>query len=329
MRLADTLAGCIRDPARSGPYVVGDAVLLHVRDRLPIRGLRRAAPRPPVKIGRALCSQPTISRLENGLSRTTTALVDLFCRYHPRHRRYLRSGALPSNCRSSTPITTPAASFPFTSIASGPAIRWRICVNESPVLTLLILAILFAVHSWAYSKKGVVCGAARCWIRGDGVGALVRVIGLLVLLAGTWLVLSGHWDPFLLASGAVACVLVVVIAHRMGAIDEEGFPIHLAGGLVLYLPWLVWQIGIANVTVARTILSPRMKLDPGSGWVAAHQKTPAGLVAFANSITLTPGTVSLSVLPDRIHVHALSRKGLEDLEEGEMDRRVCAMEGRP
>ena len=49
---------------------------------------------------------------------------------------------------------------------------------------------------------------------------------------------------------------------------------------------------------------------------------------FANSITLTPGTVSLSVLEDRIHVHALSRKSLEDLHQGEMDRRVCAVEGR-
>ena len=156
---------------------------------------------------------------------------------------------------------------------------------------------------------------------------LVRVIGLLVVLAATWLVLSGHWTPDILVAGAVSCVLVAVLARRMGAVDEEGFPVQLVPGLVLYLPWLAWQVAVANVAVARTILSPRMKLDAGAGWVPAHQKTPVGLVTFANSITLTPGTVSLSVDEDRILVHALSRKGLEELEEGGMDRRVCALEG--
>ncbi len=156
---------------------------------------------------------------------------------------------------------------------------------------------------------------------------LGRLIVLLVLLAAMWLVVSGHFDPFLLISGAVASGLVAVIAWRMGAVDEEGVPVQLAAGLVRYLPWLAWQVAVSNVRVAAVILSPAMKLDPASGWVEAHQKTAVGLVAFANSITLTPGTVSLSVETDRIHVHALSRQGLEDLGRGEMDRRVAAMEG--
>jgi len=155
-----------------------------------------------------------------------------------------------------------------------------------------------------------------------------RMISLAVVLLGVWFILSGSTDPFLLASGVVSVLLVVIIAHRMGMIDEEGFPIQLLGGLILYLPWLVCQIALANLAVARTILAPVMKIDAGSAWVPASQKTPVGLVVFANSITLTPGTVSLSVLEDRIQVHALSRKGLEDLQRGEMDRRVCAVEGR-
>ncbi len=154
------------------------------------------------------------------------------------------------------------------------------------------------------------------------------MVSLAVVLLCVWFVLSGSTDPFLLASGVVSVLLVVIIAHRMGMIDEEGLPIQLLGGLLVYLPWLVCQIALANVAVARTILSPSMKLDPGCAWVPASQKTPVGLVVFANSITLTPGTVSLSVIEDRIQVHALSRKGLEGLQQGDMDRRVSAVEGR-
>ena len=155
-----------------------------------------------------------------------------------------------------------------------------------------------------------------------------RMISLAVVLMCVWFVLSGSTEPLLLASGVVSVLLVVIIAQRMGMIDEEGVPIQLLCGLPVYLPWLAWQITLANLHVARTILSPSMKLEPGSAWIPASQQTPVGLVVFANSITLTPGTVSLSILEGRIQVHALSRKGLEDLRQGAMDRRVSAVEGR-
>lgn len=155
-----------------------------------------------------------------------------------------------------------------------------------------------------------------------------RTFSLFLVLFATWLLLSGIWDPFLIASGAVASLLVVYIAHRMSVIDGEGHPIHLSWKLLTYLPWLTWQIVVSNIAVCRTILSPSMKLDAGSGWVPASQTTPVGLVTFANSITLTPGTVALSVYPDTIQVHALDRAGIEELKAGEMDRRVRAMEGK-
>ncbi|MDG2481854.1 MAG: Na+/H+ antiporter subunit E [Alphaproteobacteria bacterium] len=155
-----------------------------------------------------------------------------------------------------------------------------------------------------------------------------RTFSLFAILFGTWLLLSGHWDPLLVTSGAISSLLVVVIAHRMDITDGEGHPIQLAWHFLLYIPWLAWQIVLSNLTVARIILSPRMKLDAGCDWVDASQKTTVGLVAYANSITLTPGTVSLSVHPGRIHVHALSRAGLEELKRGNMDRRVRAIEGK-
>jgi multicomponent Na+:H+ antiporter subunit E len=113
----------------------------------------------------------------------------------------------------------------------------------------------------------------------------------------------------------------------MDVIDGEGHPIHLSWRALLYWPWLVVTIARSNVDVLRRVLSPRLDIDPACAMVDATQKTDVGLVTFANSITLTPGTVSLAVYPGRIHVHALHRSSLEELGRGEMDRRVTRMEG--
>lgn len=154
-----------------------------------------------------------------------------------------------------------------------------------------------------------------------------RTLSLFAVLYGTWLLLSGIWEPFLMIAGAVASLLVVVIAHRMDVVDGEGHPVQLTWRALLYYPWLFWQIILSNIAVLRLVLHPRMPITPVAGWIDAHQKSSVGLVTFANSITLTPGTVALTVHDDRIHVHALTREAFADLEGGEMDRRVCQMEG--
>lgn len=154
-----------------------------------------------------------------------------------------------------------------------------------------------------------------------------RTLSLFAVLYATWLLLSGIWEPFLLISGAVSCLIVVVIAHRMDLIDKEGHPIQLTWRALYYFPWLFWQIALSNWMVLRLVLHPGLPISPTAGWVPAGQKTSVGLVTFANSITLTPGTVSLTVHDDSIHVHALTRAALADLEGGEMNRRVCQMEG--
>jgi multicomponent Na+:H+ antiporter subunit E len=155
-----------------------------------------------------------------------------------------------------------------------------------------------------------------------------RSVSLFVVLYGVWLLLSGIWTPFLMISGAVCCALVVVIATRMDLVDREGHPIGWSWRAPFYFPWLFWQILLSNITVARLILAPSLPISPTAGTVPATQTTDVGLVAFANSITLTPGTVSLAIHPGRIHVHALTRAGFDDLMGGEMDRRVSRLEGR-
>ncbi len=157
---------------------------------------------------------------------------------------------------------------------------------------------------------------------------VVHAISLGIVLAVVWLLLSGHYEPLILALGLASCVVVVAITRRMDLIDHEGHPIHLTGRVVGYWPWLVWEIVKANIDVAKRVLAPRMAISPTLVRLSASQKSDLGLVIYANSITLTPGTVSVDVEPGEILVHALSRDAARELEDGEMDRRVSQVEGR-
>ncbi|MEE9300975.1 MAG: Na+/H+ antiporter subunit E [Alphaproteobacteria bacterium] len=156
---------------------------------------------------------------------------------------------------------------------------------------------------------------------------MAHTLSLFVVLYVTWLALSGHFEPFLLIAGAVCCAIVVAIARRMDVIDHEGHPVHLTWRLPFYWVWLFWQIVKANLDVVSRILNPKLPIDPVHEWVPCTQQSDLGRVIFANSITLTPGTVATEVRGDRIEVHALTSEGLEQLRKGEMDARVTSLEG--
>jgi len=152
---------------------------------------------------------------------------------------------------------------------------------------------------------------------------LVRAVSLAFFLAVIWLLLSGHYTPLLLAFGAASVAGVVWIARRMDLVDHEGHPAHLTWRAPLYWVWLGWQIVASNIAVARLILSPRLDLDPRLVEVEAPQADDLGRVTYANAITLTPGTVSVRMLPEkRILVHALTAEGAEDLASGRMAQRT-------
>ena len=160
--------------------------------------------------------------------------------------------------------------------------------------------------------------------RGD---VLLRAISLALSLFVVWLLLSGHLEPLLLGLGAASCIAVVLIARRMDVIDREGHPIHLGWKAPFYWLWLAWEVIKANLDVARRIVAPSLPISPTVIRVKTSQKTELGRVIYANSITLTPGTISLAVRRDEIEVHALSREAAAALAEGTMDRRVTQMEG--
>lgn len=150
---------------------------------------------------------------------------------------------------------------------------------------------------------------------------------LLFLLGLNWLFWSGHFaNPFLLALGLGSCLLTVYMSRRMRIVDEEGAPIQLGVRPFFYVPWLTKEVILSNLEVAQIVLSPIMPLRRSQITVTAHQKSELGRVILANSITLTPGTVSVQVEGDQITVHALSHEGSAEDISGEMNKRICAME---
>ena len=153
-----------------------------------------------------------------------------------------------------------------------------------------------------------------------------RALSLFLLLFAFWLLLSGHYDFWFIGLGFISSASAVFLARRMGIVDAEGLPLNLVPGLLRYAPWLFGTVIQANFDVARRILHPRLPITPTVIRVPAEQRTAPGRVSYANSITLTPGTISLEVSDDEIEVHALSVDAAEDLQSGEMGRRVVALE---
>lgn len=148
-----------------------------------------------------------------------------------------------------------------------------------------------------------------------------------LVLYGFWLLLSGYFTAFLMTAGAASAIAVVALARRMEIVDHEGHPIHLGWRALTYWPWLIIEIVKSAWDVSKVILNPRLPVSPTLIRVKTSQKTEVGVVVYANSITLTPGTISVDVGHGEILVHALTRESAAGLQTGEMDKRVTVFEG--
>lgn len=156
---------------------------------------------------------------------------------------------------------------------------------------------------------------------------IVRSASLFFALYIFWALLSGFFTLYFLAAGAGSALAVLYLARRMDVIDHEGVPIQIAWPTFLsYWPWLIKEIIISAISVTRIVLSPRLPISPTLIEFTPSQKTDLGLVLHANSITLTPGTISIDVEPGRFLVHALTRDGAGGLVGSEMDRRCAELE---
>jgi multicomponent Na+:H+ antiporter subunit E len=136
-----------------------------------------------------------------------------------------------------------------------------------------------------------------------------------------WLVLSGHYEPLLLTLGGLSVAVVCWLAWRAG-LDHLGATLPLLPRLPRYLLWLSGQVLVSALAVVRKVWSPRPSLRPVVASTPASNLPELSQVVYANSITLTPGTLSLHVGDDRIEVHSLERAGIDELRDGAMLGRV-------
>jgi len=154
-----------------------------------------------------------------------------------------------------------------------------------------------------------------------------NVVLSFAILFGTWLLLSGVYKSLIIAFGLFSVVLTIYFVKRMDKIDgyQVVFDIRFFK-FVGYFIWLLGEIAKSNIQVIKTILQGDNNINQKMFYKKTTQSSDIGKVIFANSITLTPGTISVSIEGDDILVHSLNFKDtdLEDLSE--MDKRITNIE---
>lgn len=153
------------------------------------------------------------------------------------------------------------------------------------------------------------------------------VFTLIFILASLWLAISGVYKPLLFMLGGASIALVVWLSLRMDVVGVEHNPGLYFPRLFAYWGWLVWQIVLANAHVAKRVLSPS-QIRPQLIEVPVPHHTAVSRVTYANSCTLTPGTVTLEVTPEKMLVHALDDESAQGLRSGAMANQVLWLEGQ-
>jgi multicomponent Na+:H+ antiporter subunit E len=135
-----------------------------------------------------------------------------------------------------------------------------------------------------------------------------------------WLLLSGHHESFYLALGALSSLAVALTTRDFELVSTV---LRVAPGLLAYLPWLLVEIVKANIDVIKVVLDPRLPADPVVVRVTTPLRSRLGITTLGNSITLTPGTITLDVEGQDLVVHALTRASAAGVQSGAMDARIA------
>jgi multicomponent Na+:H+ antiporter subunit E len=150
-----------------------------------------------------------------------------------------------------------------------------------------------------------------------------------IIMYSFWILLSGYFDFLHLFLGAISSLLVASWSHDLFIGKTDIIPgLKRILRLIKYLPWLFWQIILANLNLVYLTLHPKMPIDPEIIRFKTDLKTNLGIVTLANSITLTPGTVTIEGNHEEFIVHAINKSAAESLLSEEMQTRVKEVEGK-
>jgi multicomponent Na+:H+ antiporter subunit E len=147
------------------------------------------------------------------------------------------------------------------------------------------------------------------------------------ILFGFWVFMSGQLDWWHLSWGFLSSALVAALSNDFLLQDMKVKRMMKEGVLfVAYVPWLLYQIVRANIYIAYLVLHPKMPhvIDPHIIKFKTTLKKDLARVAFANSITLTPGTITVLIKDDHFFVHAIDKKVAESL-PGTMEQRIASI----
>jgi len=151
---------------------------------------------------------------------------------------------------------------------------------------------------------------------------------LMLVLIFAWLLWSGIYTPLLLSLGLGSCILTLYFAYRIHYFDRDVFSLHVIPRLPRYWGWLLVEIVKSSLTVARIILQRHMPISPTVVEFEADSTDAVSQVILGNSITLTPGAVTLDVHGGKLLVHCLTEDGAESLLAGEFNKRAAALTSR-
>lgn len=151
---------------------------------------------------------------------------------------------------------------------------------------------------------------------------MLFVLFLTLAITLFWLLLSWHFTTFVLSCGVASIALTMYLALRMRVVDEESIPIHISAYILWYWVWLGKEVITSTWDVTWHIWNPRKRVHPRVVTIEAIPQTSFGLMLYANSMTLTPGTVCLDVSDKSIKAHALTENAAATLEGGGMGARI-------
>jgi multicomponent Na+:H+ antiporter subunit E len=153
----------------------------------------------------------------------------------------------------------------------------------------------------------------------------MRFFVTFVILLGFWFFLSGEFSSTIIVLSVVSGLIVSYFTKDLFFPDGD-INLVLILKIFMYAPWLLWQIILANLQVLKILLKPRLDIDPSMVEFKPQVKSDIGVTLLANSITLTPGTVTIFADKDHFFVHALGPEFAEGLSGGEMEKRILEIE---
>ncbi len=164
--------------------------------------------------------------------------------------------------------------------------------------------------------------------RKSALHLLIAVLGLWFLWSGPYSLpgLAEEGSFLVLGLGILSAIGVVLLCMRMGIVDHDIVPLDLTLPTLRYVPWLTREVVRSNIDVVLRILRLGRSIDPKVIRVRASQQTDLGRVTYANSITLTPGTLTLNLEDDVLTVHSIDGTVGEALARGIMDGRIVRLE---